>query len=395
VAKKNTAITEPEQDDVANPELEEGIEPEQDENDPENLDVEDDPNEEVVSEHLDEEEIEDEHASLSSRILRVLLILAIGAGGALWAGPKIAPKLPAGLKPVADFLAPQTDVSAQLATLEASFADRFAEIEANSQPQDLSAEIKPALAQLENADKDLSAKLGSIQKSLSDLQAEMTTLNARQALSAEGGAVSDEAIKQFEEKLAAITSAQQKLNQSQSVAVEAKQDAETTLRIATATSALTQISDALASGRPFQDALDKLSSDADLAVPDALSNIASKGTASLSNLRKELPALARTALRSKTSTDASDTVLSNFTSFLKSQVGSRSLAPQEGDTLNAVLSRIEAALATGDLNAAVIEAAKIADPAKETMAGWTASLSNLTGATNAVQKLQQHLTTLN
>ncbi|MEH6360218.1 MAG: hypothetical protein V7761_05740, partial [Amylibacter sp.] len=82
------------------------------------LDDDESISDEDIVEDEDDEEHDDEHINLSSRLLRILAILVIGAVGALWAGPKLAPMLPAGLKPVADFLSPQADISAQLTALQ-------------------------------------------------------------------------------------------------------------------------------------------------------------------------------------------------------------------------------------------------------------------------------------
>ena len=49
------------------------------------------------------EEPEDEGGtSLATKVLAVLVLLLAGAGLGIWAAPKIAPHLPAGMAPVAD-----------------------------------------------------------------------------------------------------------------------------------------------------------------------------------------------------------------------------------------------------------------------------------------------------
>lgn len=351
-------------------------------------------------EHAEPEEVEEDEHNLSSRILRVLAILAVGAVGGIWAAPKIAPMLPAGLKPVAEFLSPQANMSAQIVTMQTDFNARLAKIEATSDQQEAIAQITPVLDQLNSNNADLTANVDTLSQttrtledSLAALQAELIKITARQALTTQNGQVSDDALQQFEDKLAAITTAQQKLNHSQSRAVEAQQDANSKLRMAEATSALAQISNALKAGKPFQTALTQLSDATGITASAGLTGIAAKGTTSLSALKKQLPGLARIALRDDDAANANGTALGKFTSFLKSQVGTRSLEPQSGDGLDAVLSRIEAALETDDTDNALTETAALSAPAQQTMTGWIVSLTQLNDATTAVQALQQQLTT--
>ena len=391
MAKKDTEITEVEPLEEDQEILEEA----------EEASKEDTLDHDAVAEDEYVEEHEDEHISLSSRILRVLAILAIGAAGALWAGPKVAPLLPAGLKPVADFLSPQTDVSTQIAALQADFDSRIAKIEADNADQDAVKQIKTALDQLAIKDTELGASLGAVSEttetleaSIADLQAELTKINARQALTSQNGSISENALQEFEDKLSAITAAQQNLSKSQTMAVEAQQDAEGKLRLAKATSALSEISDALETGASFQKPLSILTSEAGITAPAELEGIAVSGTTALSDLKKQLPELARIALRTDAAAVSDDNTLAKFTSFLKSQVGTRSLEPQQGDDLDAVLSRIEAALDAGNLDASLNETNKLTDSAKNIMGDWIASLSQLNNAKKAVQTLQQHLTTL-
>ncbi len=351
---------------------------------------------EIVEEYDLEHE---EHVSLSSRILRFLAIFTVGVVVALWAGPKIAPVLPAGLKPVAEFLSPQADISAQIETVEAKLELRIAEIETANLQQDTIDQVKLLLDQLDAKDADLSTSIAmlsdniqALQGAFDAVQSEIAEVSARQALTSEGGSVSEEVITQFEEKLAAIIAAQQDLNKSQAQATEVQQDAASKLRLANATNALSQITDALETGQPFTKALDHLSGINGVVIPTELSAVATQGAPSLSDLKKQLPQLARVAIRADIKARADESVLNKFTSFLKSQVGTRSLEPQAGDTMDAVFSRIEGALDERDLGTALAETNALSDLAKKTMSDWVAALAKLAGATLAVQSLQQQLT---
>jgi hypothetical protein len=353
--------------------------------------------------HEDEEEHEHHHenASLSSSILRVLAILVIGAAIALWAGPKLAPMLPAGLKPIADFLSPQADITEQVATLQADFSNRLAEIEAANSKSDATTEIEPKLAQLAAKDIEIDTLLAALSNSIKalevtieTLQTEITEVTALQALTAQGGQASDEALQQFEGKLAAISAAQLKLNKSQLIAVEAQQSAEDKLRLADATNATSRISDALETGRSYQNELNLLSGISGIEIPSGLADSAKSGVPSLSGLKKQLPELSRIVLREDAATKAGEDVVGKFTAFLKSQVGTRSLEPQQGNDMDAVLSRIEAALSADDASNAVAETDMLNDAAKQTMADWIASLAQLNSAQVALHTVQQQLSSV-
>ena len=87
-------------------------------------------------------------------------------------------------------------------------------------------------------------------------------------------------------------------------------------------------------------------------VPDALSAPAKEGVADPGvALRSSFAPAARTALADARDADKT----TGLVAFLQRQTGARSVTPQEGDSPDAVLSRAEAALAGGDVAAALSE----------------------------------------
>ena len=90
-----------------------------------------------AEEHHEEADEEEAGWSLPARVLTALVLLLAGAGLGLWAAPKLAPMLPSGMKPVADWLTPgsgaaeaeaeiaalRTDLDQGLGGVEARFAD--------------------------------------------------------------------------------------------------------------------------------------------------------------------------------------------------------------------------------------------------------------------------------
>jgi len=77
--------------------------------------------------------------------------------------------------------------------------------------------------------------------------------------------------------------------------------------------------------------------------------------------------------------------------FVRSQLGLRSLAPREGDDADAVLSRAEAALREGDLEATLAELDGLPDPAKAEMAAWVEAATARVDALEAARAFEQSL----
>ena len=68
--------------------------------------------------------------SLAAGILRSLVLIFVGIALALWGAPKLAPILPIGLSPVAEFLMPgQSDTKAEIALLRADLDEKLTNVE--------------------------------------------------------------------------------------------------------------------------------------------------------------------------------------------------------------------------------------------------------------------------
>lgn len=73
------------------------------------------------------------------------------------------------------------------------------------------------------------------------------------------------------------------------------------------------------------------------------------------------------------------------------QLGARSVTPREGDDPDAVLSRAEAAVVDGQLDAALAEIAALPETARAEMAGWEAAAAKRLSAMRAAETLAQSL----
>ena len=131
---------------------------------------------------------------------------------------------------------------------------------------------------------------------------------------------------------------------------------------------LARVQAALDSGADFSATLGELS-ELGIEIPADLSS-ASGGVTTLAVLQSTFPDNARTALNAAIRAQAEAGQTDRFTAFLRTQLGARSLEPKDGDDADAVLSRAEAALKSGDVAGALSELEDLSKVAKIEMAGW-------------------------
>lgn len=85
---------------------------------------------------------------------------------------------------------------------------------------------------------------------------------------------------------------------------------------------------------------------------------------------------------------------SRVATFFANQLGARSVEPRAGDDPDAVLSRAEAALRSGDLGAVLSEVSALPEPAQQELSDWVASAETrkaaLDGADAVAQTLNQN-----
>lgn len=215
-----------------------------------------------------------------------------------------------------------------------------------------------------------------------------------QSLDAEIAAFRDELSQAVEDARSEMMAAQEEAAQ---VAVQAAEDAaaleaqaaeEAAAREAEAAAAeqaaqeraaLSRISAALESGEPFEDDVALLTGD----VPEPLSSQAAAGVPTLASLQESFPDAAREALQTAIRENVDGDAVDRFMAFLRVQTGARSLEPRAGDDPDAVLSRAEAALDSGDLPAALSELEALPPSARPAMADWIAAAQTRLAALQA------------
>ncbi|MFA8385966.1 MAG: mitofilin family membrane protein [Pelagibaca sp.] len=276
-------------------------------------------------------------------------------------------------------------LTAQDGTLS-ELGTRIATLEGVEPPTFDLSPVEDQIASLQATTSDLSARLD-------DMVSRIDTLE-RQPLES---AVSEEAIAAYERALAdlqaEVEAQRAEVSQMAQEAVAAEENAEENAQLAASRAALAEITTALESGASFSGAVAVLSSNG-VAVPEALSAQAESGVPTQSGLAEAFPDAARAALREARSADTEGAEgVGRITTFFANQLGARSVAPKEGDDADAVLSRAEAAVGSGDLSAALSELSALPETAQGALSDWQdgarARLEAKTAADDLVQQLLQ------
>lgn len=393
-------------------------------------------------EHHEHEEHEEEGSSFAARALTLLLVLLAGAGLGIWAAPRVAPMLPSGMAPVADWLTPgRSEAEARIAALEerlntglTSVESRLAEVPASADLDTrigaavtaaegrLDAGIAAVRQALDESDGAQAARtLARLQSTLDGQAAELATLKEQiSGAVGEAGNVSAEALSQIDvyrgeleglraevgtvrDNVAALsarleevaTAANRQIETAQARVEAVETQAAQQLSAAQIDADLAQIRSAIAAGQPFAEPLDRLASQPGVTVPQGLADAAPSGVATFAALRDGYPDAAHAAIRASIQASAGDGVLARTRAFFQSQVASRSLEPREGVGTDAVLSRIEERLAQDDLQGALAAAEALPSEAAAAMQDWLGAARTRAQAAAGLESLGSSLPATN
>jgi len=389
------------------------------ENEPEEDALEPLPDPVENDEDAHEEDEEEHHVSFAARSLQILALLAVGVVFGLWAGPRVAPHLPEGMAPVAAWLSPQTNASTDaLEALRAETNARLTTLEAGIKREEIETRLAGFQADIVNPLRDqmkalsdqmaasdttaIEARLWAVEGKVEGLVAELESLRAMLGnVAAEGGAISADTaasiaayrtrIDALQAQVDEITARQGELTtavaEAKSTATARVEEAQVLVEEATETvmssqnraqleTALTAIGAALQTAQPFAGPLANLTEVSDAAVPEAISAVAETGIPALEALKSEFVPLAHAAIKADVATEGE----SGIAAFLRSQVTSRSLTPQEGNSADAVLSRMDPALQNDDLATVLQEADALPEASAAVLADWLARVQARHGA---------------
>ncbi|MEM6636814.1 MAG: hypothetical protein AAF667_13105 [Pseudomonadota bacterium] len=280
--------------------------------------------------------------------------------------------------------APEIDTSALESAIEALDA-KVSALEGTSAPAmpDIAGPLSGAVGQIEET-------LGG---SLGELTARLETLDSRMGELEQATPeviVDENALGALRDQLSAELARSADL-ESQIEALEAEvarlQGLDRNTSAERAAAAQTQIAAALLTGEPFSDALDDWSDATGLDAPQELAAISDTGVVSLAALESGYAAGARAALAAAVRADPGEGAVERAASFLKAQLSVRSVAPREGDSPDAVLSRAEAAMKSGDLAGALEELNALSEDGRAAMAPWIDDATAREAATRALPSL--------
>ena len=257
-------------------------------------------------------------------------------------------------------------------------------------------ELSKQVAPLPGKFSDLDERTAASQASLAAMETRLSAVEKRPIT--EG--VSKSAIAAYERELEAMRQAlaDQRsevakmiadAREMEAQARELKNQAADKARLAAAGASAARLRAALDGGAEYAAILDELKA-AGVDVPAALAAHAGDGVATLSALQAAFPPAAREALGAAREASKGS---GGIGAFLQRQLGARSVEPRDGQDADAVLSRAQAALTRGDLQAALSEIESLPDPARAAMAGWVAQASDRQAAIGAADTLAQSLNT--
>lgn len=374
-------------------------------------------------------EVEHHGSSFASTALMLLVGALVVIGLTLWAAPKLAPHLPAGiaqyLNPVPnstqdDIATLQTRVAeldAQGSSLE-GLAERLGALEAAGTDTNALEEALAAAAQAQQAAEVASGEAqalrdrqGQIATQLDALEGELRALTEALSGDGEGSAVPAElqaALKAMQSRVDTLSDAAAGFAtrdevegaigtieaQIAEVAAEAEAakltgsdalgEAEQALRGAALRGAAAALVSRVNGGLPYAGALTELEELSGAVAPDALRGPAAAGLGDQAQLSAGLPAAARAAIDAEREADAGEGAASQIAAWLGTQVSSRPTVETEGESVGAILSRVEARLSEGALPDALAEAQALPQHAQDAMADWLSQLEARVGAEAAL-----------
>lgn len=129
-----------------------------------------------------------------------------------------------------------------------------------------------------------------------------------------------------------------------------------------------KIKEALNFGGPYKLALEEISKK-EIQIPKALLDN-SEGVVTMNYLKTNFPTVAHASLKASLKQTDESGLGGKLLGFLKSQVTVRSLDAQEGNSINAILSRMQVALNNDDLSEAIRQSSDLNGAAKSEIKDW-------------------------
>ncbi|WP_341368494.1 hypothetical protein [Yoonia sp. BS5-3] len=284
-----------------------------------------------------------------------------------------------------------------VANLTRPAGDDTLELELASQARSIAAlEAQvDGLSGLQTAQTEQAAALTDLTAQMGDLDARLTAL---ENLPRGEGVGSVPAIAAYEAELDALRAqitdmtgvAQTELAAARAEAAAIEENAEAAARAAAGRAALARLRTGMENGAPLGAALADLEDALGAPAPDALL-AAQDGVPTLASLQDGFPDAARAALATARREGVSGEDTGGFGGFLRNQFDVRSVTPQEGTSVDAILSRAEFAVREGRLSDGLAEIGALPEVARAELSEWLAQAELRADAIAAVDILSTSL----
>ncbi|HET7408690.1 MAG TPA: mitofilin family membrane protein [Paracoccaceae bacterium] len=188
----------------------------------------------------------------------------------------------------------------------------------------------------------------------------------------------EEAVGMLEQRIAEVQATAEQAaetagaaEQAATTAVGRVDDAIRDARLAAASASLTS---RLTNGVAFADALDEAAALMDTAAPQELATVAAEGVATTAELLRGFGRPARDAIEADIEARTGGGILGQASARVRSVIGGRPAGEQPGESVEAILSRVEARLREGDAAAAMAEAGTLPGHAQAALGDWLGAL---------------------
>ena len=335
--------------------------------------------------------------------IMIIFLLLCGGIITLLFSTKISSILPNGMAPVARFLSPSEALAIEKIQIYKLETDqRLNKIESIEHPnvelkiKELRDEIRNDISIISKElsvinDLKITESLDGLEKKISNILIQIDDLifNSSKVVSNNNGSIDknyDLILKKIRSEVAILSSNQEKLTQRfNKIKNTNSSPAENNSKHLNYSD---DIKEVLEIGGSYIKVLEKISKKG-IDIPKVLvAN--SEGVVTINYLKTSFPAAAHASLKQSIKQDVEPGVGGKLIGFLKSQVTVRSLDAQKGNSVNAVLSRMQVALNNDDLSEVIDQASLLDEPAKSGIKDWLTLAVNRQTVVDAFSKLLEN-----
>ena len=339
----------------------------------------------IDNEILNQETVGDLKSNNNIIKYSMIIIFSLICGGiiTLSFSTKISALLPSGMAPLARFLSPSEALAIeriQIYKLETD--NRLNKIE-NIKHPNVDLKVKELRDEINNDIYQISKELSEIDNSkienrLSDLEKKITnTLTLVDELvfnSSKNVIINDSPLnKNYDLIIKKLRSEITFLSNQQNFLIEQfntlkNANLNTSKKNSKDLNDFDKIKEALNFGGPYKLALEEISKK-EIQIPKVLLDN-SEGVVTMNYLKTNFPTVAHASLKASLKQTDESGLGGKLLGFLKSQVTVRSLDAQEGNSINAILSRMQAALNNDDLSEVIRQSSDLNGAAKSEIKDW-------------------------